>query len=68
MIVSMNDSPRPTPMLTPTPLLASKPTSTSLTVTNLERVNSSTTVWRKLNAIRVESCVSLHKQVRTVSA
>jgi hypothetical protein len=40
---------------------------TTLTVANLEsqlkRVNSTTAVWRKLNAIRVESCVSLHKQV-----
>jgi hypothetical protein len=34
-----------------------------LAVSNLENQINSTTVWRKLNAIKVESCVSLHKKV-----
>jgi hypothetical protein len=68
----MNDDPTSMPTPTTTPTLkttATTPTlkTTSLTVTNLDqeikRVHSSTTVWRKLNTIRVESCVSLHKQV-----
>ena len=61
--VSVSDSPS---LLIRSSMLTAKPSTlavTNLEVLQLKRSDSTTSVWRKLNTIRVESCVSLHKQV-----